>query len=652
MPLLNLAGFTTPVHNKDIFILESDNIIGDNSYDIFSKYFKGATAFATDFASMMARVNKEYNPMNNLHDCAYWTKNILYTSIKKKQVAKVINDLGNEELRSTSSYDVGIRPALDTKGFGFPPTGAAASYSHIPDLNLTYGEYPQELDYSLTLEFRDGRVTTNSFQYTGKKYHIVSSYAHVEECDEFIYNGQKYIMFDKIPGKKTFESGGYYHFFPKEVFFKVQPIRWFINNGNSGNGIAVSEHILFNGVPYLSTKSGSDKYEDSMIASFLKTFQNDIIPSQVLENTDDQTVEPVKEEPIIPADRGINEFNFDIKKVSEEDIIRGAIESNIAVFLHGKSSDGKSARVKQVDPTCEIIYLRNASPDSLNGKSVYNSKTKEMIDIKPTWLKNVEEKCAKEPDKLHIIFFDEITNALPSIQGIAFNIILDKEVNGKWKLPDNARIVAAGNEMKDSLAANKLAEPLFNRFAHVYINTTTSAWIKWARENNIHPAIISYILYRKGEPLRKEYNGKTPNADPRKWEMASKVLYETKNPNMLRALVGKDITNEFITFCKSEVITLEDVLSGNYTDEKLNNLNTAQKHATIYNLSTVDEDNFKTVRDFTKLLGGEFRATFDSLWASDDEHRLEIVAELELEDEQTNTISEGQVLKRTKNEGV
>ena len=648
-----IVGLGTPVHNKDIFILETGNLIGDDCYKIFehSSYFGGAIAYATEFASMMGRVSKSYDPLDNLHDCAYWTKDKTSTQIRKKPYAYAI-EYNDSIMINPSNYDVGIRPALDTKGFGFPPTGAAASYSHMPDLNLTYGEYPQELDYSLTWEFRDGKVNTSNFKYTGKKYHIPLYLGNIVECDEFIYNDQKYIMFDKIPGRNTYESGGKQHPFPKEVFFKVQPIRWFINNGSPGYGIAVSEHILFNGVPYLSNKSGSDKYEDSMIASFLKTFQNDIIPSQVLENTDDQTIEPVKEEPIVPANIGINEFNFDIKKVSEEDIIRGAIESNIAVFLHGKSSDGKSARVKQVDPTCEIIYLRNASPDSLNGKSVYNSKTKEMIDIKPTWLKNVEEKCAKEPDKLHIIFFDEITNALPSIQGIAFNIILDKEVNGKWKLPDNARIVAAGNEMKDSLAANKLAEPLFNRFAHVYINTTTSAWIKWARENNIHPAIISYILYRKGEPLRKEYNGKTPNADPRKWEMASKVLYETKNPNMLRALVGKDITNEFITFCKSEVITLEDVLSGNYTDEKLNNLNTAQKHATIYNLSTVDEDNFKTVRDFTKLLGGEFRATFDSLWASDDEHRLEIIAELELEDEQTNTVSEGQVLKRTKNEGV
>lgn len=51
--------------------------------------------------------------------------------------------------------------------------------------------------------------------------------------------------------------------------------------------------------------------------------------------------------------------------------------------------------------------------------------------------------------------------------------------------------------MKDSLAANQLAEPLFNRFAHVYIKTTTESWLKWASEHNIHPAIYSYIAYKK-----------------------------------------------------------------------------------------------------------------------------------------------------------
>ena len=49
----------------------------------------------------------------------------------------------------------------------------------------------------------------------------------------------------------------------------------------------------------------------------------------------------------------------------------GTIESNISVFLHGRSSEGKSARVKQIDSDCEIIYMRNATQESLNGKSVY-----------------------------------------------------------------------------------------------------------------------------------------------------------------------------------------------------------------------------------------------------------------------------------------
>ncbi|UKI26801.1 MAG: hypothetical protein L6V91_08720 [Bacilli bacterium] len=319
------------------------------------------------------------------------------------------------------------------------------------------------------------------------------------------------------------------------------------------------------------------------------------------------------------------------ERVSEEDIIKAAIESGVAVFLHGPSSEGKSARVKQIDHDCEIIYLRNATPESLNGKSVYNGSTGKMIDIKPSWLKKIEEKCEKEPDRLHVVFFDEITNALPSIQGIAFNIVLDREVNGIWKLPDNARIVAAGNDMKDSLAANQLAEPLFNRFAHVYIKTTTSSWLKWASENNIHPAIYAYIAFKGEKALRSEYNGEKPNADPRKWEMASKMLYKAGNPKMLRSLVGEDITKEFVAFCNQKVITLEDVLDDNYTEIDIQALNTAEKYATTIGLIQVDEDNLVKVRSFIlSELGEEYCSLFDLQWCHGDERRLELIAEAKL----------------------
>ena len=57
-----------------------------------------------------------------------------------------------------------------------------------------------------------------------------------------------------------------------------------------------------------------------------------------------------------------------------------------------------------------------------------------MIDVKPTWLKKLEEKCEKEPDRFHIVFLDEITNALPSIQGIVFNIVLDNKIHLLFEL--------------------------------------------------------------------------------------------------------------------------------------------------------------------------------------------------------------------------
>ena len=166
--------------------------------------------------------------------------------------------------------------------------------------------------------------------------------------------------------------------------------------------------------------------------------------------------------------------------------------------------------------------------------------------------------------------------------------------------------------MQDSLAAQQLAAPFFNRFAHVYINTTTEKWLKWARENKIHPAIYAYIACKRGETLRSKYDGEKPNADPRKWEMASKMLYAAGRPEMLRALIGEDITEEFVQFCSQPVITLEDVLRGNYSDRELENMNTSERYATTVGLTQVTGEHIETVRAFVSRLGEEFRAVFDS----------------------------------------
>ena len=508
---------------------------------------------------------------------------------------------------------------------------------------VTYGEYPQYAPASYMQKTLDNLYITRRIQkirenytFDSTPYNEYSKGFHPITYDVYQYNDKKYIrvkMNSYFDGNAVQLSNGEKYKDGDYVWIEISPVVWLVDHKTK---TLVSKRGLLSGIRFHTDKR---KYNGDFKTTEMKEYldkymSRDLFQSTTLTQTVQMTKEEKKqyEEEHVKEEKKRNPYGFNFEKVSEEQIIRGAIESGVAVFLHGQSSEGKSARVKQIDPDCVIIYLRNATPESLNGKSVYNSETGEMIDVKPSWLKKIEEKCEKEPDRMHIVFFDELTNALPSIQGIAFNIVLDREVNGIWKLPDNARIVAAGNDMKDSLAANQLAEPLFNRFAHVYIETTVESWLEWASENNIHPAIYAYIAYKKGDVLRSKYDGEKPNADPRKWEMASKMLYATGSPEMLRALVGEDITREFVEFCNQRVITLEDVLKGNYTDRDLE-MNTSEIYATAMGLSQVDEKKFGKVREFISKLGAEPCAMFESLWAHGKEERIELIAEVRLEAE-------------------
>ena len=606
------------MNDLEINLLSIEQIFRDEKY-IFDSY--GYDISNTDLSILTGA----YVYFGALARGWYWTQNI-----SGNEKIGCINNKG--EMVPTSSFlrRGTIRPVLSSTEL--LTNGTLKRDTTITGVDIVeFGEYPQyaapsSMQQILETEFSKGlKKTGNTYTFDGNKNPDYYYKFMPVTYDEYEYGEKKYIRIKAQAYKDCFElSNGIKYLNDNHVWVEVTPVKWLVDNKN---GLLISTRGLASGIRYAGNGAPDLKYSTSEMKEYLDKYMlHDLTQNMVFIKADDMNKE--RESTNVKVKR--NSYGLSFDNVSEEDIIKGAIESGVAVFLHGPSSEGKSARVKQIDPTCEIIYLRNASPESLNGKSVYNASTGEMIDVKPSWLKKLEDKCEQEPERLHVLFLDEITNALPSIQGIAFNIVLDREVNGIWKLPENARIVAAGNDMKDSLAANQLAEPLFNRFAHVYIKTTTESWLKWASENNIHPAIYAYIAYKNGETLRSKYDGEFPNADPRKWEMASKMLYKTQNPKMLRALVGEDITNEFVKFCNQRVITLDDVLNGNYDELEIAALNTAERYATTMGLSRVDEQNLEKVINFTEMLGNEFKAIFYALWTHGDEKRLEIIAEAKL----------------------
>ena len=638
--------------NKDfeLTLLSAGQIWGDKNekkLEVFRKY--GTNAAITDLC-ILTGSNLYESKLLKSRTGLLWTR-----TVNSQCNVSIMNNYGSPSNAFRFTRFSTIRPIIQSL-YIFLNVHATRTrgYNSISEVEL--GEYPQwaadsKMQSILETKYNSGmNKTGRSYTFDSAKYDAFAKKFTPVTYEEYEYQGRKYIRiranscFDgdkfKLSNCIRYKNGDY-------VWVEVSPVKWIIDEQTH---TLISKYGLVSGIRFLDRdQEYHGDFEKTEMYEYLNKhmirdlFQN----SKLIEinNINQTEINDVKQENKVP-----NPYNFDYSKVTEEDIIKGAIESRISVFLHGKSSDGKSSRVKDLDSECVILYMRNVSLDSLNGKSVFDSQTGEMNDKKPSWLKKLENICKEEPDKIHILFFDELTNAHPSVQGMAFNIILDREVNGLWKLPDNARIAAAGNDLEDSLSANELSEPLFNRFAHVYINTTTEEWLKWASTENIenqkidynidaktpkiHPAIYTYIAYKSysnEEVLRTPYNGKTPNADPRKWEMASKMLYKTNKPEMLRSLVGEDITKDFIEFTKQRIISLEDVLNNNYTEEDINSLNVSEKYATTINLLPVKEEDYLIVNEFINKLGKEFLSMFDSLWIQGSQNRAEIVAETRLE---------------------
>ena len=515
-------------------------------------------------------------------------------------------------------------------------------------LEVECGEYPQYVVGGSLRKELEVNFSFNVLPTTGKTYttdsrliQANSEKFRAREHVEYVYGGKKYIRFvgDSNSVAKTLSDGSKVDI-GVPYWLEVSPITWYVDEKE---GLLVSKSLLASGVRFCNNRRYKGNFKETEMYMFLNDyFAKDIIPSDDYEveegleasekvSLESLTISTIIRGKYVESNGEATQKRLDFREVSEEDIIRGMVEADIPVFLHGLSGDGKSSRVKQIDSESEEVHLGSITMDMLIGKS-YVDTDGETKQAMPDWLRSLLRKCEEEPDRIHILFLDELTNALPSIQARVFNLVLEKKLEYFGKLPDNVRIVAAGNEMQDSLAANPLAEPLFGRFAHVYIKTTAETWLKWARENNIHPSIYAFISYKGDVALRSEYNGEKPNADPRSWEMASKMLYATGRPEMLRALIGEDLTREFVAFCRQRVITVEDVINGDYREEEIQGLNTAQRYATVVEISKVDEENIEVVREFAKSLGGEYRALFDSIWTKDSEERLEIIAELKMKE--------------------
>ncbi len=106
-------------------------------------------------------------------------------------------------------------------------------------------------------------------------------------------------------------------------------------------------------------------------------------------------------------------------------------------------------------------------------------------------------RACREPVAL---FLDEVNRATPEVMQCAFQLVLDRELNGH-KLHPETRIYCAVNASAD-YQVNEMDPALLDRFWVVDLEPTREDWIEWAEgPGNIDPVVIDFIRHH-GAHLR------------------------------------------------------------------------------------------------------------------------------------------------------
>ncbi len=249
--------------------------------------------------------------------------------------------------------------------------------------------------------------------------------------------------------------------------------------------------------------------------------------------------------------------------------IKVAFKRQRPVFLWGPPGIGKSEVVDGItNEMSGIMYdlrLGQMDPTDLRGMPYYN-KESGMMDWAPPIDLPTPEIAAQYP--IVVLFLDEMNAAPASVQAAAYQLILNRRI-GKYVLPDNVVVIAAGNRESDKGVTYRMPTPLANRFIHIEMRADFEAWLDWAVNNNIHEDVVGYLSFAKQDLY--DFDAKSASrafATPRSWSFVSELLdepmEETTATDLVAGAIGEGLAVKFQAHRKiaGKLPNPEDVLSG------------------------------------------------------------------------------------------
>ena len=247
------------------------------------------------------------------------------------------------------------------------------------------------------------------------------------------------------------------------------------------------------------------------------------------------------------------------------------------MFLWGPPGIGKSEVV--ADITAEMggymidLRLGQMDPTDIRGIPFFNKENGKMDWAPPIDLPD-EELASQYP--VVVLFMDEMNSAAPAVQAAAYQLVLNRRI-GKYFLPDNVVMIAAGNRESDKGVTYRMPTPLANRFVHIEMKPDFAVWQDWAVQHNIHKDVVGYLSFAKQDLY--DFDAKSSSrafATPRSWVFVSELMEDediddVTATDLIAGTIGEGLAVKFQAHRKiaGKLPKPEDVLSGKVTDLKI-----------------------------------------------------------------------------------
>ena len=294
-----------------------------------------------------------------------------------------------------------------------------------------------------------------------------------------------------------------------------------------------------------------------------------------------------------------------------------------SVLLRGPHGIGKSQVVRQLARVFNLPVtdrrLSQMSEGDMIGLPSTDGETTRFNP--PDWFKAA---CVKPV----CLFLDELNRATPEVMQAAFQIVLDRELNG-WKLHKDTRVFAAINNSA-AYTVNEMDPALLDRFWTIDLSPTVEDWLTWARaDGNINSTMVDFIAgNEKWLDSPKDVEPGKVSPSRRSWERLSQALtaagiaedpkHELFYPMSL-GYIGTEATIAYHSFAKTvdAQVTGEEILQdypkckkkvSKLGQEKQNILiEKVAEHITKSGIQTLDDTQGSNLAAFMKDLPGELR---------------------------------------------